>query len=81
MKLPLPQFIKECYLKRFGKPKPDKVVTIEERVKSIKAKKNISIITMCKFRNFKISLDKKGYLLYIYSRITMRGYPKGFVPR
>ena len=39
MKLPLPQFIKECYLKRFGKPKPDKVVTIEERVKSIKAKK------------------------------------------
>lgn len=31
-KLPLPQFIEELYFKRFGKPAPDNVMTIEERV-------------------------------------------------
>ena len=31
-KVPLPQFIEELYFKRFGKPAPDTVMTIEERV-------------------------------------------------
>ena len=32
-KVPLPQFIEELYVKRFGKPAPDTVMTIEERVR------------------------------------------------
>lgn len=38
-KLPLPQFIEQIYLKRFGKAFPDEVVTIEERAKRLAAKK------------------------------------------
>ena len=30
-KLPLPQFIEELYLKRFGKTAPDRVISMEER--------------------------------------------------
>jgi len=30
-KAPLPEFIEELYLKRFGKSRPDQVLTIEER--------------------------------------------------
>ncbi len=37
-KLPLGQFIEECYLKRFGKY-PDKVLSIEQRVKLDNQKK------------------------------------------
>lgn len=32
-KLPLPQFIEKLYLKRFGKAGPERVVSIEERVR------------------------------------------------
>ena len=38
-KLPLPQFIESLYFKRFGKTQPDRVVSIEERVKEIAQKK------------------------------------------
>jgi len=38
-KLPLPQFIEQLYFKRFGKSKPDRVVSIEEMAKEIKRKK------------------------------------------
>ena len=38
-KLPLPQFIEQIYLKRFGKAAPDEIVTIEERAKRLAAKK------------------------------------------
>jgi hypothetical protein len=38
-KLPLVEFIEELYLKRFGKPAPDEVVTIEEKAKRLAAKK------------------------------------------
>src|SRR5438128_5368526 len=38
-KLPLPQFIEELYLRRFGKAAPDEVLTIEARAKRIAAKK------------------------------------------
>lgn len=32
-KLPLPQFIEHLYCKRFGKPRPDVVMSIEERAR------------------------------------------------
>ena len=38
-KLPLPEFIESLYFKRFGKTQPDRVVSIEERVKEIAQKK------------------------------------------
>jgi hypothetical protein len=38
-KLPLPQFIEELYLKRFGKTAPDTVVSIEERARLDQQKK------------------------------------------
>jgi hypothetical protein len=38
-KLPLPQFIEALYMKRFGKPGPDAVVSIEERLHLEEAKK------------------------------------------
>ncbi|MFQ5629829.1 MAG: hypothetical protein ACE5I1_13775 [bacterium] len=38
-KLPLPEFIAECYRKRFGKSQPDRVVPIEQKVKEINRKK------------------------------------------
>lgn len=38
-KLPLPQFIEHLYFKRFGKNRPDRVITIENRVKEIQRKK------------------------------------------
>lgn len=38
-KLPLPAFIEQCYRKRFGKPQPDDIRSIEERVKIQAAKK------------------------------------------
>lgn len=38
-KLPLPRFIEECYCKRFGKTVPDTIISIEERVRRDRAKK------------------------------------------
>ncbi len=38
-KLPLPLFIEHVYLKRFGKPRPDNVVSIEERARQEERKK------------------------------------------
>src|ERR1041385_8390483 len=38
-KLPLPQFIERLYHKRFGKDRPDVVVSIEERARRTAAKK------------------------------------------
>ena len=38
-KLPLPEFIEECYYKRFKKEQPDRVVSIENRIKEINRKK------------------------------------------
>ena len=38
-KLPLPQFIEHLYWKRFGKERPDNIVSIEERASIIKRKK------------------------------------------
>ena len=39
-KLPLPQFIEELYLKRFGKTAPTTVMSIEERVGVAQQKKD-----------------------------------------
>ena len=38
-KLPLPDFIEECYYKRFKKKRPDHVLSIENHVKEINRKK------------------------------------------
>ena len=38
-KHPLPEFIEECYYKRFKKERPDHVSSIENRVKEINRKK------------------------------------------
>lgn len=38
-KLPLPQFIEDLYLKRFGKERPDGVMSIEERARKEEEKK------------------------------------------
>ena len=38
-KLPLPQFIEKLYMKRFGKARPDRVVSLEDRAQEIAAKK------------------------------------------
>jgi len=38
-KLPLPEFIEECYYKRFKKNRPDRILSIEERLKAINKKK------------------------------------------
>jgi hypothetical protein len=38
-KAPLPVFIERIYQKRFGKARPDRVVSIEERAREIAAKK------------------------------------------
>ena len=38
-KLPLPEFIEHIYFKNFGKPRPDRVVSIERRFKEIEQKK------------------------------------------
>lgn len=38
-KAPLPVFIEQMYRKRFGKPQPDRVISIEERALEIAAKK------------------------------------------
>jgi hypothetical protein len=38
-KLPLQRFIEDLYLRRFGKPAPDNVVSIEERARQIAQKK------------------------------------------
>jgi hypothetical protein len=38
-KAPLPIFIERIYQKRFGKASPDRVVSIEERVREVAAKK------------------------------------------
>ncbi len=38
-KVPLPQFIEELYLKRFGKTAPDTVMSIEERTRLAHEKK------------------------------------------
>lgn len=40
-KVPLPQFIEQIYLKRFGKRAPDEVVTIEERAQRMAEKKAV----------------------------------------
>jgi hypothetical protein len=39
-KAPLPVFIEQMYRKRFGKPQPDRVISIEERALEIAAKKS-----------------------------------------
>src|ERR1700681_3139062 len=38
-KAPLPQYIEELYLRRFGRAAPEEVVTIEERAKRLAEKK------------------------------------------
>ncbi len=38
-KLPLPLFIEQLYLERFGKPRPDEVLSVEERAQRKAAKK------------------------------------------
>src|SRR3970040_2677867 len=38
-KAPLPVFIEQIYQKRFGKSQPDRVISIEDRVREIAAKK------------------------------------------
>jgi len=38
-KLPLPHYIEHLYFKHFGKERPDTVISIEERVRQIAAKK------------------------------------------
>ena len=38
-KLPLPEFIEECYWKRFGKSQPDDTRSIEEKIKAQSAKR------------------------------------------
>jgi hypothetical protein len=38
-KLPLPHYIEKLYFKHFGKQKPDIVISIEERVRQMAAKK------------------------------------------
>ncbi len=40
-KLPLPQFIEHLYEKSFGKPRPDAVLSIEERARMQDAKKAV----------------------------------------
>jgi hypothetical protein len=37
-KVPLPQFIEHMYLKRFGRDRPDNVISIEERARAKRAK-------------------------------------------
>ena len=38
-KEPLPQFIEDLYLKRFGRERPEVVVTIEQRARELEEKK------------------------------------------
>ena len=38
-KLPLPQFIQRLYLKRFGRPRPERVLSLEEWARERKQKK------------------------------------------
>lgn len=38
-KAPLPQFIEACYMKRFGKARPDVVLSVETRFRLEEAKK------------------------------------------
>lgn len=38
-KLPLPRFIEECYFKRFGLERPSEVLSLEELVAKLHAKK------------------------------------------
>jgi hypothetical protein len=38
-KAPLPEFIQELYERRFGRPLPERVLSIEERATEIAAKK------------------------------------------
>lgn len=38
-KLPLSEFIEECYFKRFKKYRPDRVLSIENRIKEVNRKK------------------------------------------
>jgi len=40
-KLPLAEFIQECYYKRFKKKRPDQVLSIEDLLKEINRKKGI----------------------------------------
>src|SRR2546425_10591505 len=38
-KLPLPQFIEKLYMKRFGRARPDRVASLEDRAQEIAAQK------------------------------------------
>jgi hypothetical protein len=38
-KAPLPQFIEDLYLKRFGRERPEVVVTVEQRARELEEKK------------------------------------------
>jgi hypothetical protein len=44
-KTPLPEFIEDCYYKRFKKRLPDRVISIEERIKDINRKKEEKRLT------------------------------------
>src|SRR6266542_3743919 len=46
-KLPLPQFIEKLYMKRFGKARPDRVVSLEDRAQEIAAKKARHSVKSC----------------------------------
>ncbi|MCO5170390.1 MAG: hypothetical protein M9894_28980 [Planctomycetes bacterium] len=37
-KLPLPQFIEACYLKSFGRERPERVISLEARIKELDRK-------------------------------------------
>jgi hypothetical protein len=37
-KLPLPQYIEELYLRRFGKAAPEEIISIEERARRLAEK-------------------------------------------
>ena len=52
-KLPLSEFIEKCYRKRFAKARPDKVISIEEKMKIMRCKKE-------ERRNTKIQLQVKN---------------------
>ena len=45
-KLPLPEFIEDLYERRFGKSRPDCVISLEEHIRKIEQKKR-----ECKERN------------------------------
>ena len=43
-KVPLPDFIEDCYYRRFKKRTPDKVISIENRIEEINQKKKKNVL-------------------------------------